>query len=228
MTILGFALVLTAAFCHATWNYFVKSINGGPELVWLFSSVPMIIYLPVAVYIWIIGQPIFGVWELAFIAGGAVLHLGNFLLPQAGYRKDDLSLVYPTTQATGPFLSTAFAVIVLGESMSLHLGLEALAIIIGVVCLTGGFKGGLRNAGTSVLFGFGAGLLIGGYTVWDAYAAGAALAIGLHLLHRTFGAVAPIALKRMDQVKAHWRNHRTGVVIIAILNPWPMSWCSMP
>ena len=33
MTILGFALVLTAAFYHATWNYFVKRINGGPELV---------------------------------------------------------------------------------------------------------------------------------------------------------------------------------------------------
>ena len=49
MTILGFALVLTAAFCHATWNYFVKRINGGPELVWLFSSVAMIIYLPVTV-----------------------------------------------------------------------------------------------------------------------------------------------------------------------------------
>ena len=106
----------------------------------------MIIYLPVAVYIWIIEQPIFGIWELAFIAGSAVLHLGYFLLLQAGYRKGDLSLVYPTARATGPFLSTAFAVVVLGESMSLQLGLEAMAIIIGVVCSTGGFKGGPRNA----------------------------------------------------------------------------------
>lgn len=75
-----------------------------------------------------------------------MLHLGYFLLLQVGYRKGDLSLVYPTARATGPFLSTAFAVVVLGESMSLQLGLEAMAIIIGVVCLTGGFKGGPRNA----------------------------------------------------------------------------------
>ena len=183
----------------------------------------MIIYLPVAVYIWIIEQPIFGIWELAFIAGSAVLHLGYFLLLQVGYRKGDLSLVYPTARATGPFLSTAFAVVVLGESMSLQLGLEAMAIIIGLVCLTGGLKGGPRNAGTSVLFGFGAGLLIGSYTVWDAYAVSILLVPPLLLDHvSSIGRsvlLAPIALKRMDLVKAHWRNHRTGVVIIAILNP---------
>jgi drug/metabolite transporter (DMT)-like permease len=223
MTALGFALVLTAAFCHATWNYFVKRINGGPELVWLFSFVAMIIYLPVAVYIWIIEQPVFGVWELAFITGSAVLHLGYFLLLQAGYRKGDLSLVYPTARATGPFLSTTFAVVILGESMSLQLGLGAVAIIIGVVCLTGGFKGGARNVSTSVLFGFGAGLLIGSYTVWDAYTVSVLFVPPLLLDYvSSIGRsvlLAPIALKRMDLVKAHWCNHRTGVVIIAILNP---------
>ena len=37
MSTLGFGLVLAAAFCHAIWNFFVKRINGGPELVWLFD-----------------------------------------------------------------------------------------------------------------------------------------------------------------------------------------------
>ncbi len=31
MTIVGFGLVLAAAFCHAIWNFFVKRINGGPS-----------------------------------------------------------------------------------------------------------------------------------------------------------------------------------------------------
>jgi hypothetical protein len=49
MSIPGLALVFAAAFCHTTWNYFVKRINGGPELIWLFSILLVVIYLPVAV-----------------------------------------------------------------------------------------------------------------------------------------------------------------------------------
>ena len=52
MSVAGFLLVLTAAFCHATWNYLVKRINGGPELIWLFSLVSVAIYLPFAVAGW--------------------------------------------------------------------------------------------------------------------------------------------------------------------------------
>jgi len=65
--------------------------------------------------------------------------------------------------------------------------------------------------------------LIGGYTIWDAYAASILLVPPLLLDYvssiRRSVLLAPIALKRMDLVKAHWRNHRTRVVIIAILNP---------
>lgn len=32
MSLLGFFLVLAAAFCHATWNYFLKRISAGAEL----------------------------------------------------------------------------------------------------------------------------------------------------------------------------------------------------
>ena len=92
MTAFGFALVLAAAFCHATWNFFVKRINGGLELVWLFSVISVLIYLPIAAYIFITERPIFEFWEILFIAGSAALHLGYFLLLQIGYRKGDLSL----------------------------------------------------------------------------------------------------------------------------------------
>jgi len=50
MSALGFALVLAAAFCHATWNYFVKRLNAGPELIWLFSAVTVVLYAPLAVW----------------------------------------------------------------------------------------------------------------------------------------------------------------------------------
>ncbi len=223
MTFLGLTLVLAAAVCHATWNYFVKSINGGPELVWLFSVISTVIYLPIAVFIVISEQPVFGPWEITFILGSAVLHLGYFLLLQTGYRKGDLSLVYPTARATGPFLSTTFAVLFLGEAMTVQLGLGAAAVIIGVVCLTGGFGRGSGNLTTSLAFGIGAGLLIGSYTVWDAHAVSVLLVPPLLLDYASSVGrsviLAPIAARRMDDVKRHWRNHRKGVIAIAIFNP---------
>ncbi len=90
MTVFGFSLVLAAAFCHAAWNFLVKRINAGPELIWLFSTISLAIYLPLAAYILILEKPAFGPWEITFMCGSATLHLGYFLLLQAGYRKGDL------------------------------------------------------------------------------------------------------------------------------------------
>jgi len=223
MTLFGLALVLAAAFCHATWNFFVKRINGGPELVCLFSAISVVIYLPAAVYIVVTEKPAFGFWEIVFILGSAALHLGYFLLLQQGYRKGDLSLVYPTARATGPFLSTGFALAFLGEQITPQIAAGGVAVVAGVLCLTGGFKRGARHVSASLLFGFAAGLLIGSYTVWDAYAVSAlfvppilldyASSIGRTIL------LAPIAAKRKALVASHWREHRFGVVAIAVFNP---------
>lgn len=224
MTAFGFALVLAAAFCHATWNFFVKRINGGPELVWLFSVISVLIYLPIATYIIITEKPVLGFLEILFIAGSAALHLGYFLLLQTGYRKGDLSLVYPTARATGPFLSTSFAVLFLAEKMSAQIALGSVAVIVGVVCLTGGFKSGVKNLTASLGFGIGAGLLIGSYTVWDAYAVSVLLISPLLLDYvSSVGRailLSPIAAKRKELVKSYWREHRTGVIAIAVLNPF--------
>lgn len=75
MTVLGFSLLLVAAFSHAIWNVFVKRINGGPELVWLFSAVAIVIYLPVAGFIFVTEKPDLGYREIGFIVGSTVLHL---------------------------------------------------------------------------------------------------------------------------------------------------------
>ena len=102
MTILALSLVLTAAFCHATWNLLVKRINGGPELVWLFSVFSVLIYLPIVAGVYFIERPPMGWREIGFYVGSAALHMAYFLLLQQGYRRGDLSLVYPVARATGP------------------------------------------------------------------------------------------------------------------------------
>jgi drug/metabolite transporter (DMT)-like permease len=223
MSVFGLTLVLAAAICHATWNYFVKRINGGPELVWLFSVISAVLYLPVALFILIAQRPALGLFEVAAIAASALLHLGYFLLLQQGYRRGDLSLVYPTARATGPCLSTAFAVIFLGEHLTVQVAAGGLAIILGVMCLTGGFKRDARHLSASLLFGVAAGGLIGSYTVWDAYVVSALLVPPLILdyassLGRTL-LLFPFALRRRRAVADHWRRHRGAVIAIAVFNP---------
>lgn len=223
MSPFAFVLVLTAAFCHATWNFFVKRINGGPELVWLFSVLSVLIYLPASIYIFIVERPSFGLWEINFIAGSAVLHLGYFLFLQTGYRRGDLSLVYPTARATGPFLSTIFAVLFLGETMTLQIAAGAITVIVGVLFLTGGFKKSARKIKQSLVFGMGAGFLIGGYTAWDAYTV-SALAVPPLLLDYVSSIgrsvlLLPIALRRKHLIAEYWNDHRFGVIAIAIFNP---------
>ncbi len=223
MTFLALSLVLTAAFCHATWNLLVKRINGGPELVWLFSVFSVLIYLPVVVVVYLIERPLMEWREIGFYVGSAALHMAYFLLLQQGYRRGDLSLVYPVARATGPFLSTLFAVSVLGENLTIQTALGGLAIIVGIVFLTGGFDWSSPRRVSSLLFGVSTGVLIGSYTVWDAYAVSALamppilLDYGSNLARAVF--LVPYAVTRKQAVAKHWREHKLAVLGIAVFTP---------
>ncbi len=223
MSAFGLALVLAAAFCHATWNFFVKRINGGPELIWLFSLVSSLLYLPLAIGVIIVARPEFSSWQIVFILGSSALHLLYFVFLQTGYRKGDLSLVYPTARSTGPILSTSFAVLVLGEVVTPQMAIGAGIIIFGILMLTGGVRRGARSLPTSLAFGLGIGAVIGAYTVWDAYAVSMLMVPPLLLdyvssIARTF-VLAPVAARRREIVRRQWTEHRLGVIAIAIFNP---------
>jgi drug/metabolite transporter (DMT)-like permease len=222
MTTLALVLVLTAAVCHASWNFLAKRVHGGAELVWLYSTLSSVLYLPLAV--WIFWQAdSFTLQQWAFIAGSSVLHLFYFVLLQAGYRHGDLSLVYPTARSMGPLVAMVLAAIALSEYPTVQGAIGAAIIIGGVFALTGGGRRAGGNATTSLLFGLGVGLLIGSYTTWDAYAV-AALAVPPLLMD--YGAnlgrgllLWPTAIRRRKLIVDHWRNHRVEVIGIAILSP---------
>lgn len=223
MTSSGLLLVLAAAFCHAGWNFLLKRINGGPELVWLFSSITAVLYLPAAIWVVLHERPEFSATTLVLMAGSVALHLGYFLLLQRGYRHGDLSVVYPTARATGPLLSTVFAVAVLGEQIGLQAATGGAAIIVGVLGLTGGIGRSSGAALASLGFGLAAGTLIAGYTVWDAYAVSVAMVPPILLdyvssIGRTV-VLAPLAWRRADRVVALWREQRARVIAVAALNP---------
>ena len=223
MSFAGLALVLTAAFCHATWNFFVKRINGGPELIWLFSVQSALIYSPIAIWIIVTEEPVFGIWQIVFVAGSLALHLGYFRFLQTGYRKGDLSLVYPIARATGPLLATSLAVLLLGEIISVQMAVGAGIIIFGILMLTGGMTAVTKRLSASLLFGLGAGILIGCYTVWDAYAV-SKLAVQPLLFEYAsivgrLAVLAPAAVRKRKLIRRHWQQHKAGVIVIAVFNP---------
>jgi drug/metabolite transporter (DMT)-like permease len=222
MSLFALSLVLAAACCHATWNFLVKKIDGGPELVWLFSSWTSILYLPVVLIVFWIERPKFGLEEIVFLAGSAALHMAYFLVLQQGYKKGDLSLVYPTARATGPLISVTFAVLLLDESISLQIIAGGLAIVVGIFFLTGGFRRSAAHLTTSLTFGLATGILIGGYTAWDAYTV-TILAISPIILDYASAIsravfLFPYAVTRKKLVQQHWRNHKIAVLTIAVLN----------
>jgi drug/metabolite transporter (DMT)-like permease len=223
MTIIGLGLVLAAALCHAIWNFFVKRVNGGPELVWLFSLISVTLYLPVAIFFVIAGQARFGLIEAAFIGLSTVLHLGYFLLLQQGYRRGDLSLVYPTARATGPLLSITFAVAFLGERMTYQIAVGGIAVIVGILFLTGGFRQGGKRVVASTAFGMAAGVFIGSYTIADAYSVSVLLVPPLLLDYASSLGRAvlltPIAAGRKHLVAGYWRDHTFSIIAIAVFNP---------
>lgn len=222
MSAVSFLLVIAAAVCHATWNFSVKRLNAGPELVWLFSAVAMVIYLPFALLAAYQSASI-GPVEIVFILGSVAIHLAYFLLLQLGYRRGDLSLVYPTARATGPILATIIAIALLGETATLQGILGGVIIVGGVLMMTGGFRRPTGNGLPSLLFGLGAGVLIGSYTTWDAYTV-ATLAVSPMLLDYASSVgrtvlLAPVAYRRWDRVRVLWQDHRLDVCIIAVFSP---------
>lgn len=219
------ALILTAAFVHASWNLLAKRAgDGGFAFVWLNGALSTLIYAPLVAIVVLFQRPHVGATELLFMCGTGVLHLGYFLLLQRGYEVGDLSLVYPLARGTGPVLAVAVAVVFLGERPTLVALSGAALIAIGVFVITGGLQQ-MRESGAvhAVVYGFLTGSFIAAYTLWDKHAVSALLIPPLLLnwsanLGRT-ALLAPFAVRGWARVRTAWSDYRFEVIGVALLEP---------
>ena len=224
MSLLALALILLAAFIHATWNLLVKRVGGGPEFIWLFATVASLIYAPVIAAVIIIQRPHFGPIEILFIVGSGIIHIGYFLILQQGYRVGDLSLVYPLARGTGPTLATIGAIIILGERPSLLGLIGAAVVILSVFIFTGG-PDALRQSGNrpAIFYGLTTGVFIATYTLWDKHAVSTLMIspviqdLGSSVTRAIF--LAPLAARRPNVVRALWTKYRRETLGVAILSP---------
>jgi drug/metabolite transporter (DMT)-like permease len=223
MTGLAVGLVLISAVMHATWNFLAKQVGGGMAVVWLFSTIATVIYLPLVLAVLIIQQPTFGTPEMLFLSGTILLHLAYYFLLQRGYRSGDLSLVYPLARGIGPVLSVIGAILLLNERPSPGVFAGAMLVSVGVFILMGNLLT-LRARGSGAAIGYGllCGLSVAAYTLWDKQAVSALLIppIFLTWVGNASQAVVlvPAATRRWETVRAAWKEHRRAVIGIGILD----------
>jgi drug/metabolite transporter (DMT)-like permease len=191
--------------------------------VWLFSTVAAVIYLPLAIAVLTIQQPILGAHELLFLSGSVALHVIYYFLLQRGYGSGDLSLVYPLARGTGPVLSVFGAILLLGERPSPGAFAGAIIVSIGVFILTGNLltlRG--RPNSAAIAYGLLCGLSVAAYTLWDKQAVSALLISPIILTWAGSAAQAivlvPAALRSKDVVRNAWRDHRSAVLGIGVFD----------
>jgi drug/metabolite transporter (DMT)-like permease len=224
VTAWALALILAAAFIHATWNLLNKKASGHATFTWLVAVLSALFYTPVAggfIFFW--DAPV-NLVAVGFMAGSALLHTGYFVLLNEGYRAGDLSLVYPLARGTGPLLSTVAAILFLGERPSMLALLGGFLIIAGVIVLTCSQRSSSRaGAKTAIVYALVTGTFIAAYTLWDKQAV-SAFAVSPVLLD--WGAnlgrsllLTPFALRHWQSTRQEWRSHRFEAIGVALLVP---------
>jgi len=224
MTALALALVLAAAFVHASWNYFLKRSGGGTVFVWLFATLSALIYAPLAALVIWWQQPEFGWVHFGLMFASAALHTGYYLLLDRGYRSGDLSVVYPLARGTGPLITILCAVLLLQERPTAVAVTGALLIGGGAIALTGDPRK-LRQSGNLHAVGFAllTGCMIASYTLVDKIAVAAwlipplvqdwAANLGRVLL------MTPLALRLRGDIRPTWRRAKKEIIAVALLCP---------
>lgn len=173
MSFASLALVVLAAFVHATWNLMAKrGAAAGPAFVFAYNIVACVAYAPWVFWLLARGSVEWS-WAIAVcVAVSGLFHLAYSLCLQRGYQVADLSVVYPVARGTGPMLSSICAFLLLGE-VPTSLGLIGLAAVTtGIVLIStqGDLTAFRQPKGQAGLWwGMATGAFIASYTVVDAY-----------------------------------------------------------
>jgi drug/metabolite transporter (DMT)-like permease len=220
------SLVVAGALLHALWNLFAKKASGGLPFVWLFGIVSLVAALPFGLTSWYANSHQLTVQAWAAIAGSALVHVAYSLVLQKGYRESDFSIVYPLARGTGPLFAVFGAIVVLGEAPSLLGWLGILAVLTGILLISGTaqlFSAPSPKVRAGLLWGTVTGISIAAYTVIDGWAVKAlgispVLYYVLGLTLRTI-ILAPQALRDLQGIRFQWRVNRRYIIAVGILSP---------
>ncbi len=231
MPLHALALVLTAGLLHALWNIAAKKAGGDDRFAFISAVMVAVIWAPIALFTGLGDLVHWGWVEWLALLASALVHVAYFTVLLTGYRKSDLTVVYPVARGTGPLLSSLVAVWVFGEAITL-LGLAGvLTVCVGIFLVAGGL-GLLRQVGDAqtsaravagLRWGFATGALIATYTVIDGYAV-KVLLIGPVVVDYVGNVLRipmlmPGALRDREALRRAWVAQWRYALVVAVLGP---------
>ncbi len=225
------ALVILAGLIHAIWNIAAKKAGGDSRFATLTGLMGAVIWAPVGIWLGWDVLPGWGPVEWGFIFASGVLHVFYYVVLLRGYRKADLTVVYPLARGSGPLLSSMVAIVLLGESITALGIVGILAVVAGVFFIAGGpglFRAAhdpARRAGVrkGMLYGLLTGVFIASYTVVDGYAV-KVIAMSPILLDYYGNFVRlvfllPSVLRDTKVAAEHWRRQWKYALVVATISP---------
>ncbi len=225
------ALVILAGLIHACWNIAAKKAGGDVRFSGFSSVVMMVFWAPVGLWLGWQQVPAWGRTEWALVCASAVLHTVYFVILLRGYRKADLTVVYPLARGSGPLLSSLVAILFLGEHIS-TIGLGGVLAVVGGVFLIAGGPALLRNLHSAeqgarirkgMFYGVLTGVFIAGYTVVDGFAVKVILMSPIlvdyfgNFVRLAF--LLPAMARNPQETRSMWRTQWKYAALVGIISP---------
>jgi drug/metabolite transporter (DMT)-like permease len=231
MPVTALGLVVLAGLIHAAWNIAAKKADGDVRFAFFISLFTVLVWAPLGVYL---GWQQLGSWgfvEWACAATSGVIHVLYFVVLLRGYRKSDLTVVYPLARGSGPLISSMVAIALFGEHIS-ALGFTGIgAVVFGVFLIAGGpgIWSKLRTDEQreriykGVQYGVLTGLTIASYTLVDGYSVkvllmSPILAFYVACCVQSLLMVLPV-LQDVGVAKQHWQRQWKYALLVGAVSP---------
>jgi len=226
------ALVILAGLIHAVWNITAKKAGGDARFAMLTGLLMALIWAPLGIWLGWNVVPTWGSVEWGLVVVSGFLHVLYYIALLRGYRKADLTVVYPLARGSGPLLSSLVAILLLGERITAFGVAGIFAVVAGVFFIAGGrglwfrvahdraTRAGIRMG---VLYGLLTGVFIAGYTVVDGYAVKFVLMSPILLdYYGNFVRLLfllPTVLRDRATAAQHWRKQWKYALVVATISP---------
>ena len=225
------ALVILAGLIHAVWNIVAKKAGGDARVATFTGLLMALIWAPLGIWLGWDVLPTWGSVEWGLVAVSGILHVLYYIVLLRGYRKADLTIVYPLARGSGPLLSSLVAILLFGEHITPFGMAGIVAVVAGVFFIAGGtrvFRAAhdpARQAGirAGMLYGVLTGVFIASYTVVDGYAVKFVLMSPILLdYYGNFVRLAvlmPALLRDRATAAQHWRKQWKHALLVAAISP---------
>lgn len=231
MSLSALAMVILAGFIHASWNIAAKKAGGDVRFAAFSALVMMVVWAPVGVWLGLQQVPQWNGMVWVLIASSGVIHVMYFVVLLRGYRKSDLTVVYPLARGSGPLLSALVAIVWMGERISSWGVMGIVGVVCGVFLIAGGpalFRPGRTPQDTlrirkGMAYGLLTGVFIASYTVIDGYAVKVLLVSPILVDYLgnfvRLGLLIPTIVRDIPAATGLWRSQWKYACIVGTVSP---------